>query len=130
MCSPLQKKAAVDKIINSVLPITRIIVPIAETAGKKVDRIVNEYRLRDMEEASTTVAEEESLIECSLPCAMTPPKIPFYFESHEGPFVSVVVAASRPVEKPSKSRYRKHNIRYLTLFLTAVLIIGAAAVVI
>lgn len=41
------------------------IVPIAKTVGEVVDRAIDEYCLRDMEEASTTVSDYKLAIKHS-----------------------------------------------------------------
>lgn len=62
MHSLVQDQAVENKIFYSVLYNTRFIVPIAEKVGKMMARAVNEYRLRDMKEASTAGAGTELVI--------------------------------------------------------------------
>lgn len=48
-----------DTIINSVLYNMEFIASIAGNLRKMVDRMVDEYHLRDMQEAYTRVADDE-----------------------------------------------------------------------
>lgn len=54
----VQTKDAGGTIINSVLSNTGLILPISEIDEKMVDRPVDELRLRNIEEASTTVVDD------------------------------------------------------------------------
>lgn len=56
---PHPDKAVAYKIVKSVLFSKAFIVSIAENVGKMVDRAVDKYGLRNMEEASMTVADDE-----------------------------------------------------------------------
>lgn len=68
MCSCIHTKAVADTIVKSELSNKAFFIPIAETAGKMVDRAGGEYRQR--KKASKTVTDSEMLIGHSLPRVM------------------------------------------------------------
>lgn len=55
----VQTKAVADMIVKLVMSNMGLIVPIAKTVPKIIGRAVDEYHLRDKEEASATVADDE-----------------------------------------------------------------------
>lgn len=71
-CILVQTKAVADTIVKSELSNTGCTVPITETAGKMVARVLHEYRVPDMKEASTTVAHDEPWIARPPLCATRP----------------------------------------------------------
>lgn len=85
MGSIAQTKAVGETIVKSLLSNTVLTVPIAKTVGQMVDRAVNDYRLRDLEETATTVADDELSVECSQPRATRPSEIPSDSKSLEEP---------------------------------------------
>lgn len=68
MCSFIRTKALVNKFIQSVLSSLGLFVPIAEHVEKMLERDFNEFRLRHMEEASTTFPQDKSRISSSPLC--------------------------------------------------------------
>lgn len=59
MRSHVQEKGVAITIVKSVLSNTGLIVLIVETSEKVVDRAIDEYRLLDMKEVSTTDSDDE-----------------------------------------------------------------------
>lgn len=55
----IQTKVVRDLLVQSALSCTGSIVLVAETAGNMIDRAVDEYDLRDIEEESMTVSGDE-----------------------------------------------------------------------
>lgn len=74
MLSVVQTKAVADKIVQAVLSQTGFVILIVETAGKMVNRTVDEHHLCDMEKASTTVVGTEPFIERSSTRSTRPSK--------------------------------------------------------
>lgn len=76
-------KAVQDTIVQSVLSNKILIVPISDTVGMTLHRVVTEYHLSFMEVASTTVADPKTLIQRSPPRATRPSTIPSDYDSHQ-----------------------------------------------
>lgn len=79
----VQKMALAGTIVRSVLSNTRFIVPMAESVRKMMDKAAGEYRQRDKEKASMTVADDELLIKSSPLRTNRPSKVVSDSRSHE-----------------------------------------------
>lgn len=106
------------------------IVLIAETVGKIVHQAVDEYYLRDIDEASTRTAGDKTWIARLSRRATRPSKISFNFELYK------VHRCCRRCRRSSfcrglrKNQYQKDVTRYLTPSLTSLPSLGTTAVVI
>lgn len=109
ICSLVRPKAVKHTNVKSVLTRMGIIVPIARPLGKMMDRVVNEYHLRHMEETSTTVPDEEPSIERSLPPRDENNKITLSFSVARTPVVDVVVAVAHSGPASAKKTVSKGN---------------------
>lgn len=116
--------------VKSVHPNKGFIVPIAGAVGKMEDRAVDEYRLRNMEEASTTVADNEPSTERSPSRSTRPSKITSDFESHKEPCPSFCRFGSSSRRNHLETSALKVAIQYKTLSLTVLRSVGATSFVI
>lgn len=82
----VQTRNVTGTIVRSVLSNTEFIVPVAKTVGKIVDRAVDDYRVRNMEEVLTAATEELQSVERSPPYTTRPSKVPFVPESPGEPY--------------------------------------------
>lgn len=106
------------------------VVPISKTVGNMVDSAIEEDRLRDMEDASKTFADNYPSIEKSPPGATRPTKIPSDSESHNQPRRSLRLRRSSSHRNRHETRYRNDVIRFPTPIVTRFQRLGAITVVI
>lgn len=111
MHSLFQAKNVLDTTDMPVLSNTGLIVRIAKAVGKMMNKAVDEYHIRDIEEASTTAVGDKPSIARLLSHAIRPSRTPSDSDLQEEPRRDRCSSRASSVATAGKIRYRKDVIQ-------------------